>query len=238
MKKLLVLFAILQFNCGPVININLEPIDDWKTEIYYYQGIPIAISKLDNSILTTFAVKTPSNEFQLFISAKNLSDESVIINYENINVLFNTNAGPIKTEIINPSVILSEKIKADNLEIALTAVNAALSQTLTTSGTVDGSQVNLTTTQSGYNPANANLMEQKQLNATTSAERLKNSLLFKNTIFSGKEVSGLCYVRKLPPSISTPQGSYSTRGLIINGLGVNIKLGNDNHMLSFELPKS
>lgn len=238
MKKLLILFAILQFNCGPVININLEPIDDWKTEIFYYQGTPIAISQLKNSILTTYSVKTPAGKYQLFLSAKNLSDSPIIISYENVSILFDTNVGPIKTEVMDPSVVLSKKIKADNLDIALTAVNAALSQTATTSGTVGGSQVNLTTTQSGYNPANAQIVGQKISNSVASTHSLKNSLLFKNTIFPGKEVSGLCYVKMLPIRINTPQGSYSTDGIKINGLGVNIKIGNDSHMLSFKLPKS
>ena len=33
MKKILTVIAFLQLQCaGPVININLEPVDDWKTD--------------------------------------------------------------------------------------------------------------------------------------------------------------------------------------------------------------
>ena len=38
MKKFLTVIAFFQLQCaGPVININLELVDDWKTNIYYYQ---------------------------------------------------------------------------------------------------------------------------------------------------------------------------------------------------------
>ena len=116
MKKLsliglLILFAMSQWQCGyQVLNINLEPIDDWKTDIYYHQGIPIAISKLDNSILTTYVVKTPESRYQIFLSAKNLSDKQIIISHDDVNVLFNTSIGSIESETLDPNVILSKNL--------------------------------------------------------------------------------------------------------------------------------
>ena len=181
MKKFLTVIAFFQLQCaGPVININLEPVDDWKTNIYYYQGTPIAVSKLKNSILTTYAVKTPSSQYQLFLSAKNLSEKNILLSHDDVSVILNTKVGQIESETLNPNEVLSKKIRADNLELGLMAMNAALSQVSTTSGTVGGNQVNLTTTQSGYNLANAQILEQKSSNAKGSTVNLRNSLLFKN----------------------------------------------------------
>jgi hypothetical protein len=244
MKKLsliglLILFAMFQWQCGyQVLNINLEPIDDWKTDIYYHQGTPIAISRLDNSILTTYVVKTPESRYQIFISARNLSDKEMIISHEDINVLFNTSIGPIESETLDPNVILSKKIRADNLETALTAMNAALVQVSITSGTVGDNQVNITTKQSGLNPANLQMIDQQVVNSTASANSLKNSLLFKNTIFPDKKIDGLCYIKPFPSSITTPKGVYSTEKVKIESISVNIRVGTDFHSLTYKMPQS
>jgi hypothetical protein len=244
MKKLsliglLILFAMAQWQCGyQVLNINLEPIDDWKTDIYYHQGIPIAISKLDNSILTTYVVKTPESRYQIFLSAKNLSDKQIIISHDDVNVLFNTSIGSIESETLDPTLILSKKIRADNLEMALIAMNAALGQASTTTGTVGDNQVNITTRQSVLNPANVQMIDQQVANSVTSSNNLKNNLLFKNTIFPDKEIDGLCYIKPFPSSITTPKGVYSTERVKIEGVSVNIRIGTDFHTLTYKMPQS
>ena len=237
MKKFLTVIAFFQLQCaGPVININLEPVDDWKTNIYYYQGTPIAVSKLKNSILTTYAVKTPSSQYQLFLSAKNLSEKNILLSHDDVSVILNTKVGQIESETLDPNEVLSKKIRADNLELGLMAMNAALSQVSTTSGTVGGNQVNLTTTQSGYNLANAQILEQKSSNAKGSTVNLRNSLLFKNTVLPNQEVSGLVYIKGLPGFIRTSTGNVSTSGIKVLGFGVNVKVGDDFHIISYNMP--
>ncbi len=229
---------MIQWQCAyQVLNINLEPIDDWKTNIYYHQGTPIAISKLDNSILTTYVVKTPESRYQIFLSAKNLSDRQIIISHEDVSVFFNTSVGNIESETLAPDVILSKKIRADNWEMALIAMNAALGQASTTSGTVGGNQVNITTRQSVLNPANVQMIDQQVANSVTSSNNLKNSLLFKNTIFPDKEVNGLCYIKPFPSNITIAGGIYSTKNVKIVGISVNIRVGTDFHTLTYKMPQ-
>ena len=214
MKKIfLISFFILiisiQWGCGyRVLNINLEPVNDWKTEIYYHQGLPIAISKLNNSILTTYIVKTPLSRYQIFLSARNLSEKQIIISNEDVNVSFNTSIGLIQSGTLDPSIILSKKIRTDNLRIGLLAVSAALNQTSTISGTVGGNQVNVTNRQSGLSSDNVQMIDQQVANSVSSKNALKDNLLFKNTIFPQKEIYGLCYVKPFPLTIKGKKWSY------------------------------
>ena len=101
-----------------------------------------------------------------------------------------------------------------------------------------GKDVNLTTTQLGYNPANAQILDQKVSNFTVSVANLRNSFLFKSTIFPNKKVKGLAYIKELPGFISTPNGNFSTSGIKIIGVGINIKFGGNSHSISFKMPQS
>ena len=62
--------------------------------------------------------------------------------------------------------------------------------------------------------------------------------MFKSTIFPNKKVKGLAYIKELPGFISTPNGNFSTSGIKIIGVGINIKFGGNSHSISFKMPQS
>jgi len=107
---IIILFPLIFFQCAyQVLNINLEPVDDWKTEVFYHQGTPVAVSKLENSVLTTYVVKTPQKRYQIFLAVNNISENQFILSYENVKVIYNTSIGPIKSETLNPNEVISKK---------------------------------------------------------------------------------------------------------------------------------
>jgi len=117
------------------------------------------------------------------------------------------------------------------------AMNAALGQATTTTGTVGGSQVNLTTRQSTLNQANIQSLNQQANKSISTTNNLKNSLLFKNTIFPGQGAEGLCYIKQFPGTLPDPNGPLSTMNVNIESIGVNIQCGPDYHTLTYKLPK-
>ena len=240
MKNLISVFILLLFTqCAPVLDLPLEPVKDFKTEIYYHQGTPFAISKMNNSIVSTYIKKTTTGSYQLFLAALNKSATPINIGHNNVDVTFLTSIGPIQTGTMEPRRILEKKIRSDNLDIALTGLNSALNQATYTTGTVGGSQVNVKTTQSGLNAANQQMLNQKSSNSANTTNSLKNSLLFKSTVMPNDEISGIVYLKNIPSQIKNNKGkNLSTSNVKIKGIGISIRCGKDTHQSKYTIPEN
>ena len=197
MKRLWVILFLIFIGCAPTLDIYLEPdIREVNQEVIYTQGIPVIISKMPSSIMTAYLLKTPYDEFRLFIAVKNLSQERILFSYDNVKSVYKTTAGDLFAKSISPKEVLTKKIQTDKFEIALLAVNGALQSTRTT-GTLGSESVDITSTTTGLDAGDLYTIDrtaQRQLSSTTS---LQNSLLQKNTVFPNSIVSGFVFLDDL-----------------------------------------
>ena len=194
--------------------------------------------------MTAYLLKTPYDEFRLFIAVKNLSQERILFSYDNVKSVYKTTAGDLFAKSISPKEVLTKKIQTDKFEIALLAVNGALQSTRTT-GTLGSESVDITSTTTGLDAGDLYTIDrtaQRQLSSTTS---LQNSLLQKNTVFPNSIVSGFVFLddlltdkRRLNRLNNNGLGGMEEYKSKVTGVSIRITFGNESHQFWYTLPNN
>lgn len=243
MKRLWVILFILLYGCAPILDTYLEPdIRESNQEVIYSQGIPVVVSKMPSSIMTAYLLKTPYDEFRLFVAVKNLSQERVLFSYDDVKSVYSTSGGDLFAKSISPKQVLTKKIQTDRFEMALLAVNGALQSTRTT-GTLGGESVDITSTSTGLAAGDLYIADRTAQRQSSSTNVLKNSLLQKNTVFPNSIVSGFVFLEDLLSRKSENHYKRQIRGEIgyrhqITGVSIRITFGNESHQFWYTLPSN
>jgi hypothetical protein len=245
MKRLwVILFVLLFIGCAPKINTYLEPhIKELNQEVIYNQGIPVVVSRMPSSIMAAYLLKTPDDEFRVFIAANNLSQERILFSYQDVKSIYNTSGGDFFAKPVSPKQVLINKIQTDRFEMALLAVNGALQSTRTT-GTLGGESVDITTTTAGLDAGDLYTIDRTKQQQIASTTSLQNSLLLKNTVFPNSIVSGFVFLEDLLSRKNNAQSVMRRQIRNANGylpelynINIRISFGNEHHQFWYSIPK-